>query len=151
MIATILVSLAALTVFWLGCWATRPVPPVWRWVARGLLAAVLLALLTPASAVNLVQNWVKGWLPLAASASSAPGADWVVHVLSFAALGALLFHLRRDISAAAIAAGLIGLGAVTELLQHFVEGRSAALGDLVADCVGASLGYLVAQAARWRF
>lgn len=150
MIGYLMVVLAALIVLALGFWLTRPVSVGWRWLARILLAAVLLALLTPAAAIAAVQDWVRHWLPLAATAGSATGADWVVHFLSFAALGALLFHARRDLPPAWLGAGLIVLGGLTELLQLFVDGRSAAVSDLVADALGVAVGYGIARAMGWR-
>ncbi|RFF29589.1 hypothetical protein DZC52_12335 [Wenzhouxiangella sediminis] len=139
-----MIGLAAAGIFGLGWWLAAPVAFWGRWVIRGVLAGVLAALLVPASAIQVLEDWVKAWLPVAASASSAAGADWVVHFFSFAGLGALLFYFRRDVPAAAIGAGLIGLGGLTEVLQYFVEGRSAAVGDLVADGIGVGVGYLVA-------
>jgi VanZ family protein len=141
----ILVSLAALGVFGVGWWLTGPVSLIWRWVIRGALGGVLLALLTPASLIDAVQDWLKTWLPLAASASQASGADWVVHFCSFAGISALLFFFRQDVPRSALLAGLIGLGGLTEMLQYLVEGRTASLGDLVADSAGVVLGYGIAQ------
>jgi hypothetical protein len=145
-----IVTASALAVFLLGCWLTAPLSPLWRWLGRGLLAGVLVALLMPAGAVDRLQDWIRDWLPLAASASQAAGADWVVHFLCFTALAALLFHFRRDVPAAWIAAGLVVLGGLTEALQTLVDGRSATLGDWVADCLGICLGYAAVMYPVWR-
>jgi VanZ family protein len=146
----LIVGLVGAGILGLGWWVTLPVAFVWRWLTRGALAVVLLALLTPAWAMDVFQDWVRAWLPLAASASQASGADWVIHFCSFAVLGALLFLFRRDVSPIVMFVGLVLLGGVTEGLQYLVEGRTASVGDLVADSLGVGFGWLVAQGMTWR-
>lgn len=146
-LTAVVVAAVAAGILLLGWLITRPAPIQWRWLARATLGATLFALLTPAGVISTAQDWLRNWLPLAASASQAPGADWVVHLLSFAALAALLFHVRRDLPAWVLAVGLIGLGALTEALQFLVDGRQAAISDLVADSAGVLAGWLIAAFA----
>lgn len=111
------------------------------------------------------------WIPVAAYAGfilylsvrtfvqppvSVPHIDKAVHFLLYCGLGfALLWSLRatrlkyhpRIVAIAAMAALLYG--AVTELYQSFLPGRSAQFADLVADGLGGFLGaILAAQVAR---
>ncbi len=79
--------------------------------------------------------------------------DKLLHVVEFAALGALLVPAlrlaglppRRALVAAAAVAALSG--ATDELHQAFVPGRDADPLDAVADAVGAVLGSAAATAA----
>jgi VanZ family protein len=142
-LSLVFVAAVAFAVFALGFWLTVPVRLWLRWLTRGTLGSVLFLLLSPEKAVEEVQKALETVLPVAASASEAPGADWVVHFFCFAALTALFFLARRDLAASPLFAGLVALGAVTEGLQILVEGRQAALGDFLADLAGVVIGYSV--------
>lgn len=78
--------------------------------------------------------------------------SWVVHALLFALLGSVVgLRLAAAVPPLLgqlwllVAAALITAFATTgEIAQLQIEGRNAALGDLVADLIGASLGLAVA-------
>jgi VanZ family protein len=120
-------------------------------VARAYHSAVSApALTTPRSA------WAA-WLPVLAWAavifafSSIPSLSsglggWdlllrkLAHVTEYAILGALLLRATRR---PGLALGLAALYAASdEVHQHFVEGRHAALVDLLIDIAGALVGVL---------
>jgi VanZ family protein len=76
-------------------------------------------------------------------------ADWdkVEHLVAYGLLGLLVSlaanSLRQGI---VLAAGLLGLGVGTELLQAFVPGRNVDAEDAIANLVGAAAGLLVGLA-----
>ena len=82
-----------------------------------------------------------------ATASGLPLADKLDHLAEFAVLGALLWNavsrhhplpwLAPAIFVLALGAGY---GVLDELHQSLVPGRSAELGDWLADAVGVALG-----------
>ncbi len=64
----------------------------------------------------------------------------LAHVTEYAILGALLLRATRR---PGLALGLAGLYAISdEVHQHFVEGRHAAVVDVVIDTSGAVVGIL---------
>ncbi|WP_207458763.1 VanZ family protein [Azospirillum sp. SYSU D00513] len=72
---------------------------------------------------------------------SAYHADKIVHILAFAVLGglaALARTSRRWLLLAVLA--LTGLGALIEIGQSMVPGRSASLNDLLGDIIGIGVG-----------
>lgn len=138
---------AALGIFLLGCWLSEPLSSTWRWLGRLLLGAVLAALLMPASSIQQILAWLQPWLPASGVAATTPGADWIVHFASFAALGLWLFHCRRDLPARWTVSGLIILGGLTEALQYLVPGRSASAADWLADGIGVGLAWLTVRYA----
>lgn len=90
---------------------------------------LLLALLPPTDALP-----TTGW-------------DKANHLLAFAwlaALGTSAWPSRQGW----MTAGLLGYGALIELLQHFAPGRHADSADLLADGVGIALGWMVLRAVR---
>jgi len=87
-----------------------------------------------------------GWL-----AGLFPGADKVVHLGLYSVLGlltsrALLLFREGPVLVRVLAAAMIGTtyGALDEVHQMFVAGRTAEVLDLVADAAGSLLG-----AAAW--
>lgn len=144
---TLIVLASGLGIFLLGCWLSKPVAPLWRWLGRLLLAAVLAALLMPASAIQQVFAWLQLWLPASSAAAATPGADWTVHFACFAALGFWLFYFRRDLPLRWTAGGLVILGGLSEALQFLVAGRSASGADWLADCIGIGLAWLTVRYA----
>lgn len=114
------------------------------WVA---LAATLVALLAPAHAVLAAKVWVASWLPMASAIDQLDAtaqSDKLVHASLFVVLGALAArswpqpHQRWR-----ALAGLLLLGVLTEALQSLIPGRSASLGDWLADALGACAGLFV--------
>jgi VanZ family protein len=107
---------------------------------------------------RLVSLWlpVVAWAALIFTFSSIPDLStglgtWdlvlrkLAHATEYAILGALLLRaLGRD--AAAFAAG-VAYAATDEIHQHFVEGRHAAVLDVVIDAAGVAAGILVMGAA----
>jgi VanZ family protein len=80
-------------------------------------------------------------------------SDKTDHVLGFAALSAtgLLALAPRWRSAAMVSAGMLAYGALIELLQTQVPGRSGEVADAVADAAGIALGLVVVAGFRWLF
>jgi VanZ family protein len=87
-------------------------------------------------------------LPLRVDAGVVPGGDKTAHVGEYAVLGFLLARALRNtrpaLGRAALVAGaaLLGAlyGATDEFHQSTVPERTASLGDLAADGIGALLG-----------
>ena len=100
---------------------------LWRW----LLAVAMLALL------------VLSVMPTSLSVPST-GWDKSNHALSFAVL-AFLAHWARPKHMLVALAGLLGYGAVIEVLQALTPDRLAEWSDLWADGVG----LLIGAAAAW--
>lgn len=113
---------------------------VWRWWFAAALLLALVALLMPASAVLALKIWVVSWWPGAqtlANADASQYADKWVHGAMFAVLGALgLVAWRTRRQRCWLGLGLLLLAPVTELLQQLVPGRSASVGDALADVLG---------------
>lgn len=137
--------LIGLGFFGLGVWVTGPLPVVWRWVTRIVLVGLLCAFLSPAETVEQVREVVERVIPLAASASQVDKAGWVVHFLLYTLLSALLFFQRCRVEPAVLGLGLVVLAVVTESLQLLIEGREAAIGDLVINWIGVAAGYFVGR------
>ena len=81
-------------------------------------------------------------LPMPPGIGAVPMGDKIGHALAFAALVlwyAQIYPLRGDRWRCVL--GAIALGALIEILQSFTTYRSAEWLDLLADAVGASLGY----------
>lgn len=101
-------------------------------------------------------GWLRGWGPallcaalifLASSRPTIPvplerGTDKLAHFVAYSvfgfALGHARFHSGIPFAAAAVIGALYGLS--DELHQSFVPGRSAELGDWVADALGVLAG-----------
>lgn len=112
------------------------------------MLGTLVCLLSPASAVVAAKVWVATWLPMAAALDAADVtmySDKLVHaglfgVLGFLAARSWLQHRQR----AWAVGGLLVFGVFTEMLQAFIPGREAALGDWMADALGLVGGMLFA-------
>jgi VanZ family protein len=115
----------------------------------------------------LPRRWLVRWGPvvlytlLILAVSSIPrlnppgawvGSDKIAHGIEYAILGALVFRAVpvRGVGAFAAAFGIaLGVGAIDELYQSTVPGRSTSLYDWLADgaggLIGAALGSLLAS------
>lgn len=115
------------------------------------LLVTLVCLLAPAEAVLAAKVWTASWLPMASAIEAMDASaysDKLAHASLFAVLGWLaarswLLPRHRWYALA----GLLLVGALTEWLQAFVPGRSASLGDWVADALGLCAGLLLWPAA----
>jgi VanZ family protein len=118
-----------------------------RWIKVAFWLAVLvttIVLLVPGDMVLIAKVWVATWFPMAASLDAADvteHADKLVHVGLFAILGIVGKHgwLRAD-QRRRVVVFLLGFGVFTEALQLLVPGRSASMGDWLADAIGVALG-----------
>ncbi len=113
-------------------WNPRPLRHMWLWRGGGralVLASIAVAL-----------------LPAPPGMGSFTFDDKIAHAVAFALLMlwyAQIYAGRRD--RVRCASSLAVLGLIIELLQSLVPYRSADGWDLVADCVGVGLGFLLAQ------
>ena len=121
------------------------------WVA---VATTLAGLLAPADALLQAKVWVASWLPMASTIDqfdATANSEKLVHGSLFAVLGALAArswtqpHQRWR-----ALAGLLLLGVLTEALQSIIPGRSASLGDWLADALGVCAGLFVRPLAPTR-
>ncbi len=88
-----------------------------------------------------------GRLPIAVGLLAEPW-DKVVHASLFAVIAILLALSRKQGTWRWLVASVLlasGVGALDELHQHFLPGRSADINDLVADFLGATSGVLLMQ------
>ncbi len=79
------------------------------------------------------------------------GWDKLNHMLAFTALafsGYLGFQAYRGVRVLLLCA-LLAFGALIEVLQIFIPGRSSEWGDLLADSIGIACGAGIASAALW--
>lgn len=111
-------------------------------IARGLSAtrlwkAVLLALLVGVAVLALMSKPPTG---------AGFGWDKVNHGLAFTALGfsAYLGYPSSRGTRIRWLCFLVAFGALIEVLQHYVPGRSSEWGDLLADSIGVVGGAVVA-------
>jgi len=95
---------------------------VWRIAFGAYFVLLSWQLLTPVTIVS-AGNW-----------------DKLIHFSGFFVLGGLAILAGRSIQAPRLILTLIAYAALTEILQHFIPGRSFSVLDWVAD----SLGVLVA-------
>ena len=84
------------------------------------------------------------WPDPAGGGVDVPGADKVVHALLF---GLLALTARAALGPAPVVlAGVLAYATVSELVQALLlSRRSGDLWDLLADAVGAALGWLLAR------
>lgn len=119
----------------------------WRLLFLVALAVALFALLAPASTILDLKIWVASWLPHAAEFKDSDllrDADKWVHLAIFLVLGGLgLQAWRRHSQRRQLLIGLLLMACGTELLQHYIPGRSASFADLGVDIVGLLPGMLV--------
>lgn len=128
-----------------------------------LLAATLGGILMPGNLKIRILAWGNHWLkdtfnlssPLSGSAATSATAllPWfdvtkAGHFFLFALLGAVFVMLRPDRRSKYIVRDLLMLAAASELLQLFVNGRSAQVTDWLIDTGGILLGMWCA--GRWR-
>lgn len=119
-----------------------------HWIKVAFWVAVIvtcIVLLVPADNVLAAKVWIASWLPMAAvldAADVTEHADKLVHASLFTMLGVLGMRgwLRGD-QRWRVLAFLLSLGVLTETLQSIVPGRSASMGDWLADAVGVGLGF----------
>ena len=104
-------------------------PPMARWW-RALLLVLLCVITLLALAPAPPEEASLGW-------------DKLNHFAAFAALAvvAALGYARATL---AVALGLLGYGALIELLQALTPSRSADWADLLADGLGIGIGLLIA-------
>ena len=117
---------------------------LYRLLALLTLICSFILLSLPGSWIEFFQTWIHQWWPWPSSglASSDFPLDKLVHATLFALCAALVVRgwttLRQRWW---LVCGLLFLyGALTELIQRFVPGRSSTLADLLADGIGVSIG-----------
>lgn len=103
------------------------------------LAAALLALATPVALAG----------PFKYRDLGLPFPDTVAHALLFYALTLAAFAGLPRSRAQEVAASMVGVGILSEILQALV-GREMSLHDLVGDTVGVTLAYAPIAIARLR-
>lgn len=110
------------------------------------LLVTLVCLLAPAEAVLAAKVWAASWLPMAAALDAADATAWsdkLVHASLFAVLGWLAARAWLQPGQRwRVVVALLLLGALTEALQSVIPGRSASLGDWLADATGLAAGLL---------
>lgn len=74
---------------------------------------------------------------------SAGGWDKLYHMVSFAILAGLAILAWRNFSTKVIAITLLSYAALTEILQHFIPGRSFSVLDWFADGLGIALAIII--------
>lgn len=113
-------------------------------IMPGSLITGLMQVLEPL--LSGLRQWVSGWWP-GPSPEASRGTlqiDKLVHFLMFAICGVLTARawIRRPAWALPVF-GLIVFGALTELVQYLIPGRSMSFGDFLADSAGALAGFLL--------
>ena len=121
----------------------------YQWLAGLFLFGVLVILSLPGAVVSQLADFVKALLNLPPSPDEPAllPVDKIVHAGLFLVAGALLargWHGRKGVWWL-LAAALLLFAGLTEVIQSFVPGRSAAWGDLLADGLGAGAGLAVAR------
>lgn len=74
---------------------------------------------------------------------SAGGWDKLIHFSGFFVLGGLAMLAGWKTSTYRLVLALIGYAALTEILQHFIPGRSFSVLDWVADSMGLVIAALI--------
>jgi len=82
---------------------------------------------------------------------SAGSWDKLIHFSGFFVLAVLAMLAARNVSVNKLAILLIVYAALTEILQHFIPGRSFSVLDWVADTIGIIFALLVSSKAIERF
>ena len=115
------------------------------------LLVTLVCLLAPADAVLAAKVWAASWLPMAAALDAADATEWsdkLVHASLFVVLGCLAARSWLQPGQRwRVVLALLLLGGLTEALQSVIPGRSASLGDWLADALGLALGWMLWQPA----
>jgi VanZ family protein len=116
-----------------------PVPPAarwWRWLAPAFVAAAIL----------VITSWPTPPMP--------PGQwDKVIHASAYATLGLATGWAARPGSLRAwlrLAIAVSAFGALDELHQRWIPGRSADPFDWLADTSGGAIGLAIMTARRTR-
>ena len=107
---------------------------LWRSLLFLLVVAVSYLALTPTPPASIDLGW-----------------DKLNHIAAFAALtvsASLGYPASRDTLRNTIL-GLLVYGALIEVLQLFVPGRSSDWEDLLADSIGIACGGIIAHSALW--
>lgn len=115
-----------------------------RICAVSAFALTLLLVLLPGDTLKAGAQWLRQWLPFMRDFGGAGGGhfDKVAHATSFGLCGFLLAlgwldQVRHWLLLYAI---LVVTGIGTEILQHFIPGRSADVWDAAFDAGGAAVG-----------
>ena len=140
-----------------GC--VGPAQPTWiTWAARAALAAatplLAVAILLSSSQMALLRGaWPWLGLKIDQTEKLWPAVD-MVHVVMFGGLGLLLVLAFPAVRLRALFLGLAALAVLTELVQVWIPGRTASVGevllDLVAGLAGMGVAWLLAVALGWR-
>ena len=133
--------------------------PAWiTWLVRLVLAvaAPLLAvaiLLSSSQMAALRGAWPWLGLKIDQTEKLWPAVD-MVHVVMFGGLGLLLVLAFPAVRLRALFLGLAALAVLTELVQIWIPGRTASVGEVLLDLVAGGLGmgvaWLLALALGWR-
>ena len=112
----------------------------YRLLALASFVVILVFLSLPGHWIAALQSWVQLWWPWSSSDSIPSNfpTDKLIHGVMFATCAALV------VRGWAVCLMLFLYGMVTELIQRYVPGRSASLGDFLADGVGVLIGVGVA-------
>lgn len=123
-----------------GCWQ--------RALFLGFLGVLLLSFLLPPAALRGVLQLI---VTIRTAGVPIPGTSSLavfVHFSLFAWLTALLFWIRTDLHWLHGCGLLAGLGALTELLQKFVDGRQPSGEDVVTNLGGVLLATAIVAIGR---
>lgn len=138
---------------WSGDASRRNKQPAWMtWLARGLLAAamavVVVAVLLPnthLAALRVAWPWLShaiSWVE-----ELWPAVD-MVHVLMFAAVGLLAALALPAWRSGRLLLAIAAVACITELVQLWVPGRTASLGEALLDLAAGAVGLLLAFVLR---
>lgn len=123
---------------------------VYQRLAIGSVIVIFILLSLPGQWIAAVQFYLYSlwsWSAPELLPSGFP-TDKIVHAFMFLSCAALFVRgwrvLRQRWYLVCVMLFLYGM--LTELLQHYIPGRSASLGDLVADSVGVGIGVMIALA-----
>ena len=120
----------------------------YRLLALASIVIILFLLSLPGHWIALLQSWVQLWWPWSSSESISSNfpIDKLIHSIMFATCAALFMRgwpmFRQHWWAVCLLLFVYGL--VTELIQRYVPGRSATLGDFLADVIGVVIGMTAA-------
>ena len=133
--------------------------PTWiTWAARAALATaaplLAVAILLSSSQMALLRGaWPWLGLKIDQTEKLWPALD-MVHVVLFGGLGVLLVLALPAVRLRALFLGLAALAVLTELVQVWIPGRTASVGEVLLDLVAGGLGmgvaWLFALALGWR-
>lgn len=109
-----------------------------------MLLLTTLLLILPGDAIDAAGKWLEQIFPWLAGPDEPPSpwTDKIVHLSLFTGCG--LSCVLAWPRPARVLLALVVYGALTEVVQSFVPGRSASAADLLADSIGAGLGLLLA-------